>query len=146
MTRWVAVVVALLSFTGCTLIDQRTFAPSPEAKAQPAPPPAPVVLDKRTPLVTIDYTVPSPNYAELLHYAVRAAENRNDDVQYDVVSVLRDTSEGADGQDHAIGVMRAIMRDRVPAARIHLGLRTDPTLSASQVRVYVRADQAVANQ
>ena len=34
--------------------------------------------------------------------------------------------------------MRAIMRDRVPATRIHLGLRTDPTLAASQVRVYVR--------
>ena len=85
VTRLVPVVLALLSFTGCTLIDQRTFAPSPEAKAEPAPPPAPVALDKRTPLVTIDYTVPSPNYAELLHYAVQAAEARDADVQYDVV-------------------------------------------------------------
>jgi hypothetical protein len=138
VTRLVAVAVALLSFTGCTLIDQRTFAPSPEAKAQPAPPPAPVVVDSRTPLVTIDYTVPSPDYAELLHYAVRAAENRNGSVQYDVVSVLVDTSEAEAGQERAAGVMRAIMRDRVPATRIHLGLRTDPTLAASQVRVYVR--------
>src|ERR1700712_5258797 len=99
-------VLALLSFTGCTLLDQRTFAPSPEAKAEPAPPPAPVTLDKRTPLVTIDYTIPSPNYAELLHYAVQAAEARNSDVQYDVVSVLKDTAEVAAGQEHAIGVMR----------------------------------------
>jgi hypothetical protein len=134
----VAVAVALLCFTGCTLIDQRTFAPSPEAKAQPAPPPAPVVVDSRTPLVTIDYTVPSPDYSELLHYAVRAAENRYGGVQYDVVSVLVDTSEAEVGQERATGVMRAIMRDRVPATRIHLGLRTDPTLAASQVRVYVR--------
>ena len=37
MTRLVPVLLAMLSFTGCTLIDQRTFAPSPEAKAQPAP-------------------------------------------------------------------------------------------------------------
>ena len=138
MTRLMPVVLALLSFTGCTLIDQRTFAPSPEAQAQPAPPPAPVVLDARTPLVTIDYTVPSPNYAELLHYAVHAAESRDADVQYDVVSVLKTTSEVAAGQERAIGVMRAIMRERVPATRIHLGVRTDPALVASQVRVYVR--------
>ncbi len=138
MTRLAPFVAALLSFTGCTLIDQRTFAPSPEAKAQPAPPQAPVVLDARTPLVTIDYTVTSPEYGELLHAAVRAAEARDADVQYDVVSVQKDTSEVSDGQQRATGVMRAIMRDQVPAARIHLAVRTDPALAASQVRVYVR--------
>ncbi len=138
MTRVLPVVVALLSFTGCTLIDQKTFAPAPEAKAQPAPAPAPVVLDTRTPLVTIDYTIASPDYGELLHDAVRAAEARDADVQYDVVSVVKDTAEARDGQERAIGVMRAIMRDRVPETRIHLGLRTDPALAASQVRVYVR--------
>jgi hypothetical protein len=137
VTRLVPVVLALLSFTGCTLIDRRTFAPSPEAKAQPAPAKA-VVLDTRTPLVTIDYTVPSPDYGELLHDAVRAAQSRYPDVQYDVVSVLKDTGEASAGQDRATGVMRAIMRDGVPAARIHLALRTDPTLVANQVRVYVR--------
>ena len=137
MTRLVPVVLAMLSFTGCTLIDRRTFAPSPEAKAQPAAQ-APVVLDTRTPLVTIDYTVPSPDYGELLHDAVRAAQSRYPDVQYDVVSVLKDTGEASAGQDRATGVMRAIMRDGVPAARIHLALRTDPALAASQVRVYVR--------
>lgn len=138
MTRLMPVVLALLSFTGCTLIDQKTFAPAPEAKAQSAPAQTPVVIDTRTPLITIDYTVPSPDYAELLNYAVRAAEARNPDVQYDVISVLKDTSEVAAGQERATGVMRAIMRDRVPATRIHLGVRTDPALAASQVRVYVR--------
>jgi hypothetical protein len=137
VTRLVPVVLALLSFTGCTLIDQKTFAPSPEAKAQPVPLPA-VVLDSRTPLVTIDYTIPSPDYGELLHSAVRAAESRDAEVQYDVVSVMKDTSEIAAGQERATGVMRAIMRDRVPATRIHLAVRTDPALAASQVRVYVR--------
>jgi hypothetical protein len=138
VTRLVPVALALLSFGGCTLLDQTTFRPAPEAKAQPAPPPAPVALDPRTPLVTIDYTIPAPNYTELLNYAVRAAETRYPDVQYDVVSVLKDTSEAAAGQERALGVMQAIMRDRVPESRIHLGLRTDPTLEASQVRVYVR--------
>jgi hypothetical protein len=137
VTRHVPVVLALLSFTGCTLIDQRTFAPSPEAKAQPVSQP-PVVLDSRTPLVTIDYTIPSPDYGELLHDAVRAAESRDADVQYDVVSVTKDTSDPGAGQQRAIGVMRAIMRDRVPSTRIHLGVRTDPALPASQIRVYVR--------
>ncbi len=105
MTRLVPVLLALLSFTGCTLIDRRTFAPSPEAKAQPAPAQAPVVLDTRTPLVTIDYTVPSPDYGELLHDAVRAAESRDADVQYDVVSVMKDTADAStrartrDGRD-----------------------------------------------
>ena len=138
MTRLTPFVLALLSFAGCTLIDQRTFAPSPEAKAKPAPPPAPVSLDSRIPLVTIDYTVPSPDYGELLHAAVRAAEARDADVQYDVVAMLKDSSGVAEGQQRAIGVMRAIMRDRVPASRIHLGVRSDPELTAGQVRVYVR--------
>ena len=138
MIRLMPVVLALLSFTGCTLIDQRTFEPSPEAKAQPAPPPAPVVLDARAPLVTIDYTVSSPDYSELLSYAVRAAESRSADVQYDVVSLMKDTSDMASGQAHATGVMRSIMRDRVPSSRIHLAVRTDPALAADQVRVYVR--------
>jgi hypothetical protein len=136
--RLATAVFALLSFTGCTLIDQRTFAPSPEAKAQPPAPRPPVPIDTRIPLVTIDYTVPSPDYGELLHYAVHAAEARDPDVEYDVVSVLKDTSDAASGQERATGVMRAIMRDRVPPSRIHLALRTDPTLAASQVRVYVR--------
>lgn len=137
MTRLAPVVLALLTFSGCTLIDQTTFAPSPEAKAQPAPQ-APVVLDARTPLVTIDYTVASPEYGELLHDAVRAAEARDADVQYDVVSVMKDTSDISTGQQRATGVMRAIMRDQVPSTRIHLAVRTDPALAASQVRIYVR--------
>jgi len=131
-------VVALLCFSGCSLIDQRTFAPAPEAKAQPAPAQAAVMLDARTPLVTIDYTIPSPDYGELLHAAVRAAESRNAEVQYDVVSMVQDASDVRLGQERATGVMRAIMRDRVSPSRIHLGLRTDPSLASGQVRVYVR--------
>jgi hypothetical protein len=132
------VLLALLIFSGCTLIDQTTFAPAPEAKAQTPSPPPPIPVDSRTPLVTIDYTVASPNYAELLHYAVRAAEARDPNVQYDVIAVVKDPSEASAGQENALDVMRAIMRDRVPDTRVHLGVRTDPALTASQVRVYVR--------
>lgn len=139
MTKLVPALLALLSFTGCTLIDQNTFKPSPEAKAAPAPaPPAPMTLDPRKPLVTVDYTVPSPDYADLLHYAVRAAESRSPDVQYDVVSVVKDPAAMNEALDRATGVMRAIMRDRVPDSRIHIATRTDPGLPNDQVRVYVR--------
>ncbi len=138
MIRLLPLVVGLLCFSGCTLIDQRTFAPAPEAKAQAASSQTAVALDTRTPLVVIDYTVASPDYGDLLNAAVRAAESRNPDVQYDVVSMLQDASDIRQGQERATGVMRAIMRNRVPASRIHLGLRTDPTLESSQVRVYVR--------
>lgn len=138
MTRRLTILLALLSFNGCTLIDQNTFAPAPEAKAQtPVMPDVPV--DPRTPLVTIDFVEgPPPDYAGLLHSAVRAAENRYPDVQFDVIAVVTDMAGAAPAQNNAVDVMRAIMRDRVPASRIHLGLRTDPALAGSQVRVYVR--------
>lgn len=136
--RLLPVLLPLLSFAGCALIDQTTFAPAPEAKAQPPAPPPPAAIDARTPLVIIDYTIESPEYQDLLHSAVRAAESRNSEVQYDVVAVMPDLSQVAEGQARATGVMRAIMRDRVPAARIHLGIRTDPALTADRVLVYVR--------
>jgi hypothetical protein len=135
--RLVPICLTLLVFTGCTLIDQKTFAPAPEAKAQtPAPPP--VAVDTRTPLVTIDYTVPSPDYEQLLQDAVGAAEARDSDVQFDVVAITPALSGAQQGQERALGIMHAIMRDRIPASRIHLGLRINPILSADRVLVYVR--------
>lgn len=136
--RLAPLLLALLAFTGCTLIDRRTFAPAPEAKAQVPTPPPPAIIDPRTALVTIEYSVPSPDYGELLNAAVRAAEARDAQVQYDVIAVMQDTTGAATGMQRATEVMRAIMRNRVPESRIHLGVRTDPVLHADQVRVYVR--------
>ncbi|MGA3401231.1 MAG: hypothetical protein ABSC95_18610 [Acetobacteraceae bacterium] len=131
--------LACLLLAGCALVDQRTFAPAPEAKAEAsAPPAAPVRLDQRLPLVTVDFSGPPPQYEELLRYAVRAAEMRDRDVQYDVVAMLPNAADAAQGQRDAAAVMRSIMLTGVPAARVHLGLRADPTLSGREVRVYVR--------
>ncbi len=134
---WLA---GLLSLTGCTLIDQRTFAPSPEADQDVyvQAPAAPVRFDSRAPLVVIDYAIPEPRYQDLLRMAVHAAEGRNGNVQYDVVAVLPDLKDSARGQSRAVSVMRDIMAEQVPAARVHLGLRAEPALAAGQVRVYVR--------
>lgn len=137
MIRVAPLCMALLAFTGCTLIDRRTFAPAPEAKAQ-VPTPPPRSIDPRTPLVTIEYTVPGPDYTELLNAAVRAAESRDRDVQYDVVAVMKDPGNAVVAMHRASEVMRSIMRNQVPADRIHLGVRTDPLLKVQQVRVYVR--------
>jgi hypothetical protein len=128
--------LAALAVSACTLIDQRTFAPSPEEE------PIPVVRSAATPasgrpaLIVIDYATPAPNYRDLLRLAVRAAEARNPNVQYDVVAVTPTLEAGAPPQ--AIEIVRAIVAERVPSARVHLGMRADPAVKAVQVRVYVR--------
>ena len=67
---------------------------------------------------------------------MRAAESRNGTVQFDVVAVTPALEDGAPPQ--AVEVMRAIVAERVPAARVHLGVRSDLAVTAVQVRVYVR--------
>lgn len=132
--------LACLLLAGCALVDQNTFAPAPEAKADStvAQPPLAVKVNSRVPLVTVDFSGPPPQYEELLRYAVRAAELRDRDVQYNVVAMLPNATAAGQGQRDATAVMRSIMLAGVPAARIHLGLRADPMLSGREVRVYVR--------
>jgi hypothetical protein len=131
------VVMAGLSMTGCTLIDRSTFAPAPEAK--PAQPAVVAQIDARHPLVTIGYEQPNPQYQEMLGYAVHVAEARSSAaVQYDVFAVVAPKGAPADRINDAVGVMKAIMALGVPAERIHLGVRSDPAITANEVRVYVR--------
>jgi hypothetical protein len=127
-----------VALPGCKLIDQETFAPTPEAKPTPPPPPIPVQVDPRTPLLTVDYSTPEPAWQEPLRYAVRAAEARDRRVQYDVTAVVPRLDDASEGQQRALTIMRGIIEQRVPASRVHLGLRADPTLTSPQVRVYVR--------
>jgi hypothetical protein len=130
---WVLAVGLLLA--GCKLIDQTTFAPSPEATAATSEPPK---ADPRTPLLTIGYAEPNPNYEDVLRYAVRAAETRAPGLQYDVIAILPTGADAAVAQHRAADVMRGIMAQGVPASRIHLGLRTAQAGGVQEVRVYVR--------
>jgi hypothetical protein len=125
-----------LLLAGCKLIDQTTFAPSPEAPTTEAV--APPKVDTRTPLVTIDYGGPPPDYLGLLRFAVHAAETRAPGVEYDVIGMLPSGGDAAAEQRRAVEVMRAIMGQGVSASRIHLGLRTEPAGGAQEIRVYVR--------
>jgi hypothetical protein len=131
--KWVLAAGLLLA--GCKLIDQTTFAPSPEDPAARSDAPK---ADPRTPLITIGYATPDPNYQEVLRYAVRAAESRAPGVQYDVLAMLPPGADAAVGQKRVTEVMRDIMAQGVPTSRIQLGLRAAPAGSAQEVRVYVR--------
>jgi hypothetical protein len=129
------ILAAGLALAGCKLIDQTTFAPSPEAT--PAKTQSPQT-DPRTPLLTIGYAAPDQNYQDVLRYAVRAAETGAPGVQYDVIAMLPKGADAAAGQHRAAEVMRDIMGQGVPASRIHLGLRTEQPGEAQEIRVYVR--------
>ena len=129
------ILAAGLALAGCKLIDQTTFAPSPEAA--PAKTESPNA-DPRTPLLTIGYAAPDQNYQDVLRYAVRAAETRAPGVQYDVIAMLPKGADAAAAQGRAAEVMRDIMGQGVPASRIHLGLRTEQPGDAQEIRVYVR--------
>ena len=67
--KWVLAAGLLLA--GCKLIDQTTFAPSPE---EPAARPDAPKADPRTPLITIGYATPDPNYQECC--ATRCGQRR----------------------------------------------------------------------
>ncbi len=131
-SRWILAVCLL--FDGCKLIDQTTFAPSPEATAHKQEAPK---VDPRTPLLTIG-PAPEAGYQDVLRYAIREAETRDPGVQYDVVVMLPAGTDAAGAQQRAAGVMRDIMAQGVSASRIRLGLRSAPKDSAQEVRVYVR--------
>jgi hypothetical protein len=145
--RHAVLLLALTALAGCKLLDQTTFAPSPEAPVKKVEPPPPPVSppDKRTPLLTIGFANPDPDYKDLLTYAVRQAQERRPDVSFDVVSVVLATGDtvaqslaASRGADDAAQVMRAMIALGVPDTRIHLGTRTELGLTERQVRVYLR--------
>jgi len=129
---WVA--AALIALAGCKLIDQTTFAPTPEA---PPTPPAAPRADQRVALLTISYAKPNPDYQDLLRYAVREAETRAPGVQYEVIAMLPAGEDAAQAQSDAAAVMQAILTEGVPASRVQLGLRTVPAGQPREARVYV---------
>ncbi len=130
--------LAVLLLAGCKLIDQTTFAPSPEAKAETAQGSALPRADHRTPLLAINFADPDPDYQGLLRYALHAAETRDPAVQYDVVALLPPNADAAAQQRHGLEVMRAMVAQGVSASRIHLGLRSATAGAEPEVRLYVR--------
>ena len=148
MRRFIFSALLLPVLAGCTLIDQTTFAPSPEPK--PAPVIVPPPVETRTPLIVIAASATPQEYAASLRNAVRAAQKRRRDIEYDVTGIAPAAPKASDpppvtrvvaleeAGSHAAEIMRAIMAQGVPAARIQLAVRSDPTIQAGEIRVYVR--------
>ncbi len=125
----------LLALSGCHLLDQTDFEPK-----RPAPPALPPVPDPetRTPLVTIDYTKPNPDYATALTAAIHTVEARRPGSLYDVVAVVGDYASAPIGRLRAADVMTTIEAAGVIPARVQLGLKLDLGRKIPQVRVYLR--------
>ncbi len=135
------VLSGLLAVAGCKLIDQRTFAPAPEA----APPVAPSSTETRTPLISVAPGTKLATYETLLRSAVRAAQARDPAVRFDVISVvpasgtLAEQVKAADAvRASAADVAQALIAAGVAESRISLGARPDPTARGPEVRVYLR--------
>ncbi len=85
------------------------------------------------------------DYVEPLRAAVHAAEARKPDVVFIVVgvgpgggAVAAQATAAASAAQAARTVMRTIERMGVPSGRILLASRTDPTVAAQEVEVFVR--------
>jgi hypothetical protein len=144
MRRLIVASILLAPLAGCSLVDQTWFnKPAPTAPAVPALPPP--KLESRAPLIVIAFATAEPDYGEKLGFAIAAAEASRRGIGYDVFGmapVLGTPSVQAqserDAASNAAKVMRAIMANGVPPARIRLGVRTETGLAAPEVRVFVR--------
>lgn len=144
MFRTLCAVLLGAAVSSCTLVDQKTFAPEPDPRpaAPPLPlsgPPAPpAAADPRTPLLTIRYDVPGPDYAKVLKVAIRAARTKRPGGGFDVISVVGSEADAATGRLDAAQIARAVEEERVPRARVHLIQRLDPGVTPREVLVYLR--------
>ena len=129
------ILALLLALSGCHLVDQTDFDP-PLPAGPPAPPPVPNP-ESRTPLVTIDYATPNPDFRTALGAAIRAVEARRPGILYDVQAVLGDPAGAPAARLRAADVMTVIEAAGVIPARIQLGLRLEPGRKIAQVRVYL---------
>lgn len=137
------ILLALLP-CGCALVDQTTFGARPVA---PAPDQLAMALRSNgaIPLVTIRYDGAAFTYDDALATAIEAAEARKPDATFDVVTAVPAKGAPAEqvrtieqGQSDAAEVMSKMAADGITPDRIHLSARTDPTITAREVRVYVR--------
>jgi len=97
------------------------------------------------PLVTIKFDRAGVDYQQILYTALSQALSSRPQATFDVVGVspTRGTAAAvqlaqSDARRHAQDVMRSMTDMGVPAARMGLSSSTDPAVSTSEVRVFVR--------
>ncbi len=96
-------------------------------------------------LVTIRFDRSGVQYQQILYSALSQALQSRPGAGFDVVGVspTRGTASAVqlaqtDARHHAQDVMRSMTDMGVPATRLNLSSATDPSISASEVRVYIR--------
>jgi hypothetical protein len=96
-------------------------------------------------LVTIRFDRPGVEYQQILYTAVAQALQTRPGASFDVIAVspTRGTVAAVqmsqtDAQRHAQEVLRTMTDMGVPASRLGISSSTDPGISASEVRVFVR--------
>jgi hypothetical protein len=98
-----------------------------------------------TPVVTIRFARANVDYQKSLYQALGQALQAQPNASFDVIGVspTRATATAvqtaqATARRHAQAVMHTMTEMGVPAARMNLSSSTDPSVSASEVRVFVR--------
>jgi hypothetical protein len=114
---------------------------------QPAAAPRSVVSSagSGTPLVVIKFDRPNVEYQQILYTALAQALERRPEAGFQVVAVAPSASSAAtmqtaqaQTQRNAQAVLRSMTDMGVPASRLALMSTTDPGVSSSEVRVYMR--------
>jgi len=116
-----------------------------------AGPAAPVAMPTRyygptgAPIATIDFAQPNTSFQQSLYNSLTQALAARPGASFNVVAVAptRKTADAmiaaqTEAQRHAQDVVHAMTGMGVPAARLAISSSTDPSVSASQVRVYER--------
>lgn len=143
-----ALLLGALALCSCRLIDQRTFAPAPEAKtatAAMAATEAGPALDSRRALMVIEPGTRLDNYGGVLHDAVAAAMRRDPQVRFDVVTIVpggtslsAQVTSASAAQSEGLAVANALLEAGAPSGQVVLGARPDPRATHPEIRVYIQ--------
>lgn len=107
--------------------------------------PASTMAYSGTPLVVIRFDRPGVDYQQILYAALSQALQAKPNAGFSVVAVAPTRGTAAavqmaqtSAKNHAQDVMRSMTDMGVPASRLALASATDPSATASEVRVFVR--------
>jgi hypothetical protein len=135
MLRAVAALLPI-ALAGCTLVDQRSFQPAGQA-------PQVVAVVEGVPVATV--RLGGAEFRAVLAEAVQAAQQRAPAQGFDVLALVP-AADGPAAQERVVAaaardareVAEAMSAAGVPAARVRLGLRSDPGAPLRMVQVFAR--------
>jgi len=118
------------------MLGARAGAPAREAAA--ASMPRPDAMAAGAPIVTIKFARAHVAYDRVLYAALSQALAAQPHASFSVVGVAPASGAADAAQNNAQAVMHSMTEMGVPATRMAASSSTDPAITASEVRVYVR--------